>query len=389
MKLPPMWKIRRELWRIREQLSMAISPAYIDRFRQWEYDRNLGSLLRQTPGALPLSARTAVLVLFQHKGLAPSIFLTLDHLAQEGWSVVIVSNCPLSQDDRARVADKSAHVIERPNIGYDFGAYREGWRWRQAQSSAPPLVRFIVMNDSSWFPLRMEDDSLRRMEALDADLTGHIFKTEDLEARGRDHVESHLLMLGPRALAHPAIQRFWADYRLRSHKAQTIAHGEKGISQTALRAGLTVRGLLDRETLLELMSTLPEAERLEALARTVMHRPEERALRAELLARAERGGDWSDEFLRWTDQNLRSSRQFLVSATFVHVALKHGKMGFLKKSNDRRFHLTRLAVLQGLADGTLSGIDSRVVAEIEAAVAAWTPPFDWRAKPGETEEITY
>lgn len=242
MKLPPAWKVKRELFRVKEQVQDALLPRFADRLRQFWHDRNIGKRLVETPGALAITPRVAVFVLFQPKGVAESTFLTLDHLVQENWSALVISNVPLSSADRLRLAARSAHVIERPNVGYDFGAYREGWRWLIRHHHG--LDRLILMNDSTWFPLRMQDDSLRRMEALDADLTGHIFKTEKSEAKGRDHIESHLLMLGSRALGHPRIQTFWSHYPMTNSKALTIQRGEKGIAQTALAAGLKVEGLL-------------------------------------------------------------------------------------------------------------------------------------------------
>ena len=187
MKLPPLWKVKREAWRVREKIQDLVLPRFTDRLNQNRHDRSLSTLLRETPGEMPLTARVAVFVLFQPKGVAPSTFLTVDHLSAENWSVIVISNAPLSDLDRSRLAKKAAHVIERPNTGYDFGAYREGWMWLGRLGHS--VDKLILMNDSSWFPLRRKDDSLRRMEAMDVDLAGHIFKTEKSEDKGRDHVE--------------------------------------------------------------------------------------------------------------------------------------------------------------------------------------------------------
>jgi lipopolysaccharide biosynthesis protein len=238
MSLPPAWKVKRELRRIASKFEFRVTSPFVDRLRQNHHDRNLSRLLRETPGQLPLTARVAVFVLFQPKGIAASTFLTLNHMAQEGWSVLVVSNTPLSDADRASLAQHSAHVIERPNTGYDFGAYREGWRWLDRNGHKPDWL--ILMNDSTWFPLRMEDDSLRRMVALNADLAGHIFKTEKANDRGHDHVEAHLLMFSPHALGHPAVRRFWAEYLMSNSKDKTIAKGEKGITDAVRSAGLSV-----------------------------------------------------------------------------------------------------------------------------------------------------
>lgn len=51
------------------------------------------------------------------------------------------------------------------------------------------------MKDSTWFPIRSNDTSLKRMEALDVDFSGHIYKIQNEEKKWRDHLESRLLML--------------------------------------------------------------------------------------------------------------------------------------------------------------------------------------------------
>lgn len=384
MKLPQAWKVKRELLRIKEKVQNLVLPRFTDRLRQFRYDRNLSRLLRETPGKKPLTGRVAVFVLFQPKGVAASTFLTLDHLAAEDWSVLVISNTPLSDLDRERMADNASHVIERPNTGYDFGAYREGWRWLGRLGR--PVDRLILMNDSSWFPLRREDDILRRMEAMDSDVTGHIFKTEKTEDNGRDHLESHLLMLGPRALSHPAMRRYWADYLMSDSKALTIRRGEKGIAQAALNAGLSVRGLLGRETLVELLSALTDSELQLAVRRLALHSETGRRQRDAWIEAINEGAGWRDDFLAWTAKELSNSRQHLISATFVDPAMSLGGMGFLKKSNDRRFHMARLAVLRGIEAGRIAPMDPIVEAEVRAAIAAWKPPLDWRANPNEVQK---
>ena len=388
MTLPPRWKVKRELRRIFEKARDAVTlhPAnpmrqFSGRLRQRHHDRNLASLLRETPGTRLLASRAAVFVLFQPKGIAESTFMSLDHLAQEGWSVLIISNAPLSEADRARLARNCGHVIERPNTGYDFGAYREGWRWLHRHGHQ--LDQLILMNDSTWFPLRMQDDSLRRMEALNVDLAGQIFKTEKTEDKGRDHLESHLLMFSHRALAHPAIQRFWADYVMTEHKPRTILFGEKGLSQAAIQADLLVVGLLGRERMVELLTQLSDGELLDALNNLALHSDAGRKQRALWQTAAAAGQPWRDSFLTWTSVELSNSLQHLVSATFIDPATRYGGMAFLKKSVERRFQLARLALVRGIEAGTIPPMHPAVAGEVDAAIRSWTQPEDWRLNPRE------
>lgn len=382
--LPPLWKLKRELYRVAEKANERLPLQYMqDLVRQRHHDMRLGKVLRETAGALSLSNRVAIFILYQPKGIAESTYFTLDHMAWAGWSVVVVSNTPLRPADREQLASKSAQVIERPNVGYDFGAYREGWRWLERQAHQPQ--RMILMNDSTWFPLRAGDDSLARMEAMDADLTGHVFKTEKTEDHGRDHIESHLLMFGPRALANPAIRSFMKRYVMSSSKSATIRRGEKGISQAAMASGLTVKALFGREEMVALFAGLSDDDLLVAVRNLAMHNDAGRDAREAWLAAAAEGRPWREAFLTWTFRELSNSRQHLVGATFIDPAISFGGLGYLKKHSEPRFQLARLAVLRGLQENRIAPLDPRVAEEIVSSVHAWKRPVDWRDDPNKVQ----
>jgi hypothetical protein len=325
----------------------------------------------------------AVFVLFQPKGIAASTIMTLEHLAQEAWSVLVISNARLTSADRARLAAHSAHVIERPNLGYDFGAYREGWRWLHGHGHR--LDRLILMNDSTWFPLRRQDDTLRRMEATDADLAGQIFKTV-VSRHPNDHLESHLLMFGSRALAHPEIKKFWTSYLMTNSRDITINMGEMGISQKVLSTDLKLIGLLDRESLLTILGRLDEDALRSVVSHIVVDDDQNRQRRADWCFAAANGLPWRQDFLQWVDKELSDSHYHLLSATFIDPALRFGGMGFMKKSNDRRFQLARMLILREIDAGRIPPFDPVVMSELRSNVEGWKEPRDWRSDPHKKPE---
>jgi hypothetical protein len=334
--------------------------------RQFLYDRHSARRENRLVGKHALKDRVAVLVLFQPKGLAGSVQMTLDHLVAEGWSIVVVSNAPLSGADTAMVTDRAAMLLIRPNVGYDFGGYRAGLRLLADLGHRPK--RLILMNDSVWFPLREGDDTLRRMQASGAAMTGHIFKTED--KKGHDHLESHLLMVSADALTHPAWTRFWDGFLMSDDRTTTIKRGEKGLSQALIRAGLTVKGLISRESFLLSLDALTDPALRDVMADVVHHRADAQAL-CDALAPSE---TWRAEFLDWVRGVLSSSRQHLVSCTFVAPAMRLCGMGFVKKTRDSRFHLACLKVLELEAVGHIAPLHPRVHSEITALVAAQRQP---------------
>jgi hypothetical protein len=372
MALPPLWKVRRELNRIRVKTTLFVSRWLYDPVRRLFYDLTSRWRLSMTAGALPLTDRVAVFVIYQPGGLPASIYLTLDHLRQNRFSALVVSNGPLRDEDRATLARNAAIVMERPNVGYDFGAYRDGIR--HLWSLKHDLSRLVLMNDSTWFPLRRDDDSLARMEALEADLAGHILKRA---SKKFDHVESHLLMFSERALSNPAIRSFWSNYVMSNSRDSTIIIGEVAITQLALTIGFLVQGLLGREQILTLLSILSEDELLDCLTHLSLTTRESKYQQERLLSAARSGLEWREAFIAWASEELMTSREHFVSTSFIDVAVRLGKMGFLKKSRDPRFHFARCALIRSVENGRIDPIESVIFEEVKSAVRSWIPPQDW------------
>lgn len=366
MNLTPIWKVKRELQRLRTNAWRAIRGTLIEPPRQWLHDQQTRHGQGLTPGRLPLTERVAVFVLFQPQGLAGSVRLTLEHLASEGWSVLVVSNGTLSTHDAEMVTDNAALLLQRPNVGYDFGGYRAGLRLLKQKKLQP--YQLILINDSTWFPLRESDDTLRRLESLGAAMSGQIFKTE--KRRSQDHLESHLLMFSSRALTHPSWTRFWDNFVMSDDRVTTIARGEKGLSQALMSAGLNVAGLISRESLLNCLGGLSDTQLRGVMADVVHHRTDAQAHCAAMAS----SSAWRAEFLDWVANALANSRQHLVSATFVAPAMELCGMGFLKKTRDRRFHLARLKLLELESTGRIAPLHPVVRAEIEASVGRWKAP---------------
>lgn len=310
-----------------------------------------------------MGLRVAVFVVYQPEGLAASTLLTLDHLKSSGYAPLVIANSRLSPSDRDDLLARSAGLIERANLGYDFGAYRDGIL--HLLRLGRKLDRLVLVNDSTWFPLRAADDTLARLEQLGVDVAGHIYKTESAERQGRDHLESHLLSIGPRTLQSPAFQKFWRSYRLSNERVTTITRGEKGFTQAMQRAGLSVRGLLSRERLLALLGDLDDAD-LRAMAKaTLHHRDDARQHWAAILSRPDDG--WREAWLGWVSDALSSSRQHLLSASFFEPAVLLGGMGFVKKAADPRFALARERILELEAAGRIAPLHPQVRLEIAAS----------------------
>jgi Rhamnan synthesis protein F len=152
-------------------------------------------------------------------------------------SVLFVSNAGfLRPDSLATVKALCAGVLIRRNVGYDFGAWREGFE----QLGLPREdTEFAVMaNDSVYGPLRPVGEMLQRMDFAQADAWGC---TETWQSRY--HLQSYFLAFSPGVLASLAWRRFWSGVRSTPSKNLVIQRYEIGLSQALIRAGFAVRAL--------------------------------------------------------------------------------------------------------------------------------------------------
>jgi Rhamnan synthesis protein F len=355
-----MAKIRREMLRVVGRLGdyLSIIP---ERLAQARRDRLRGADLRVTQGALPGAARVALYVLWQPEGLARSVFATCRHLTASGHATVVISNAALSEADRAELQTLCWQVIERPNLGHDFGAWRDALL-HLSRSGALPSERLVLLNDSIWFPLLPGDGLLADLDQPGVEFTGPVW----MERPGRAHsahFQSYLLMFGPAALGHPAFMAFWRAYLASSRRESVLRRGEKGLTQAMRAAGLAGPPTLSPATLLAHATGADNAELARILDFTAI-------VDATLVRR--RDAILADQGSR----NFRSDALGLLRATLAsgHFVEAHpylaaragGGPHFLKKRREAKSIEGRRQFLRAIAEGLLPTPDAALMAEIRA-----------------------
>ena len=238
------WKILRELARVGQQLR-AIPEAIWEPFAQRRHDLAFARGFALSEGQVPLTAKVALVLVWQPRGLERSIIDLCHHLVAQGYAPFIVSNAPLLPVDLARLMPLVWRVMERPNFGYDFGGYRDGVWQLQLWGVVPG--RLVILNDSVWFPLWPDCTLLQRMEDSPGDLTGTVLRERGTEM----FLESYALSLPSTTWQHPAFVAFWRDLRLTSNKYKVIRRGERGFGRALQAAGLSLTGVYGTGEFLE------------------------------------------------------------------------------------------------------------------------------------------
>ena len=261
------WKLQRELNRIRQQLK-GIPEFFTEPLLRRRHDAQRNAMLQAEHGQVAPGPKVALLLVYQPKGISDATVWTCQHLVNKGYAPLVISNAPLSADDKSRLSPWIWRMAERPNFGYDFGGYRDGiWLLSQWKTNPDTL---IILNDSIWFPLTANETLIDRMEASDADFVGALQldplrQTENIPTKKRPFFGSFFLMVKRGALQHQAFVRFWDRYRITSNKYKTIRRGERGLSHALMDAGVRCEAMYTRGALDRYLGTLTNLKLKEVL----------------------------------------------------------------------------------------------------------------------------
>lgn len=156
-------------------------------------------------------------------------------LTEAGFTVIFVSNSPvLPRETVERLLPLCALILRRANVGYDFGALKDGI----AQiPSLDRLEALLLANDSVYGPFRELKDVIARMDQR-ADVWGI---TDSWQTRF--HVQSFFLLFNKVALTSAAFSRFWSTLRYVQAKNWIIEKYEIGLTQALEAGGVRCRAL--------------------------------------------------------------------------------------------------------------------------------------------------
>lgn len=297
MKRIPTWKAKREVVRIGSQIREL--PGFVWEYAalRLRYDWQAARLRRTHDGDVPLGREVAIYLIFPAGGLLGSHLSMLRTLKAQDIAPVLVSNLPLSGESLATLRPLCARIIERPNVGYDFGGYRDGVLDLADRLSR--LDRLYILNDSTWMvdaPRTWFEDVRDR----DVDFCGatsnygvkrynaHNFREMVWDFSDRHpnfHYASYALSVGRRILRDPDFLSFWRRFRLSNHKKRTVRRGEIGLTQWVLAKGYSHAATCPDAGLDAEIAALDD-DALEALARNLVIPENSRlsALRDEILA---------------------------------------------------------------------------------------------------------
>jgi lipopolysaccharide biosynthesis protein len=239
--------------KLRNFFSAALQASDQARLRMMAWFSFLVSLLRRPSqivarwpeGDVALGPRVAIFVHWDRRGAVQEpVRHYLRALRQAGLSIVFVSNAgKLRPDAWAALRELCDIALLRRNIGYDFGAMREGLD--ACALPRPETEMVLIVNDSVYGPLAPLDETLKKIDFSVADIWG---ATESWQRRY--HLQSFFLAVGRTALESEAWKRFWSRVRPIKSKTWVIRRYEVGLTGRMLAAGLRCAAIWPYQELL-------------------------------------------------------------------------------------------------------------------------------------------
>jgi lipopolysaccharide biosynthesis protein len=181
-------------------------------------------------------AKVAVFAHYDPAGLVDDfVIYYLRALRDAGYTVVFVSSSPdFGTSSLQRVLPLVARVLIRSNVGYDFGAFKDGI---EALGELSRFDQVVLANDSVYGPLFDLGNVLARCDAS-ADIWG---MTDNWA--GGYHLQSYFLLFRKPALICPMLNAFFRSVRPVQSKQWVIQRYEIGLTRAMQRAGLRCTAL--------------------------------------------------------------------------------------------------------------------------------------------------
>lgn len=190
-------------------------------------------------GAVKINKATRVVVFnhFDSHGLIHDYVMHyLNEMVKSGFAIIFTSNSPkFPEESIEKLKPLVAEIIWRSNVGYDFGAFKDGVA---AIPDVEKLDKLLITNDSVYGPLQSFDQILIKSDADQADLWG---VTDSWERRY--HLQSYFLLFHPQALRNPGFKKFWNGVQYYRRKNLVVRYGEIGLTHSMQRHGVRCKAL--------------------------------------------------------------------------------------------------------------------------------------------------
>ena len=269
-----------------------------------------------------------------HHQVRDYVVAALSSLRPHANHILLVSNSPISEVDRARLATCCDEILPRPNEGLDAGAYRAGLEHLGWERLAD-FDELILTNHTYYAPLRPWEEVLTRTGSRRDisfwGMTEHgVMRPHPFLAKRElpRHIQSHWIAVRRRLLADPAFREYWeqmppvSSYRdsIQWHESRFTGHFAE-LGHTWQVAFPVDRYRSENPAIEEAPALLADGCPLlkrRALFHDPLHQDRQAVVGGELLEAAARAG-YSEDLILSDVVHTAAARDLIVNAGLTEV----------------------------------------------------------------------
>jgi hypothetical protein len=156
-------------------------------------------------------------------------------LFDAGFDVLLVSNSRLTDPQILKVKEYCFQILERKNIGRDFGAYNHGIKWLELANVE--IKQLVLLNDSVFYPDGFSSWIERtKLQSGFGSLT--------INYQFKRHAQSFYLFADTSVLKSKSWSMFWKQHIPFSSRIWNIKKGEIELTNTLRKSGIEPTALL-------------------------------------------------------------------------------------------------------------------------------------------------
>lgn len=269
-----------------------------------------------------------------HHQVRDYVVAALSSLRPHANRILLVSNSPISEVDRARLATCCDEILPRPNEGLDAGAYRAGLEHLGWERLAD-FDELILTNHTYYAPLRPWEEVLTRAAGWGdisfwgmtehATMRPHPFLAQRELPR---HLQSHWISVRRRLLTDPAFREYWEQMPRVSSYRDSIQWHESRFTGHFAELGHTWQVAFPVDRYRSENPAIEEAPALladgcpllkrRALFHDPLHQDRQAVVGGELLEAAARAG-YSEDLILSDVVHTAAARDLIVNAGLTEV----------------------------------------------------------------------
>ena len=269
-----------------------------------------------------------------HHQVRDYVVAALSSLRPHANHILLVSNSPISEVDRARLATCCDEILPRPNEGLDAGAYRAGLEHLGWERLAD-FDELILTNHTYYAPLRPWEEVLTRAAGWGdisfwgmtehATMRPHPFLAQRELPR---HLQSHWIAVRRRLLTDPAFREYWEQMPRVSSYRDSIQWHESRFTGHFAELGHTWQVAFPVDRYCSENPAIEEAPALlvdgcpllkrRALFHDPLHQDRQAVVGGELLEAAARAG-YSEDLILSDVVHTAAARDLIVNAGLTEV----------------------------------------------------------------------